>query len=120
MSGIIGTSKSKSGVVGRSQDTAKAWVFFNGGSVSGTGTGGIVNSYNVSSLTDNGAGNHSINYIVPMSTVDYPVISTGYNYDILTSARSETTTSCQVNSQNVNGTLALVDMAKFKVVIFGG
>jgi hypothetical protein len=46
MSGLIGTSHSKSKVIGRSQDTCKAWVKF---SASGN-TPTIVDSFNVSSV----------------------------------------------------------------------
>jgi hypothetical protein len=118
MSGIIGTSHSKSKVVGRSQDTAKAWIFFNGSSVSGTGTGGIVNSYNVSSLTDHATGNVGINYTTPMATTDYAVVTTGYNYDYIVSGRGEATGTTVINTwSSVNE--VLVDMEKCKVVIFG-
>ena len=109
--GTLNSSTTFSGDAGKI--TAKAWIFFNG-----SGTVGIVNSYNVSSLTDNGTGNYSINFSTPMATADYPVVSAAYNYDINCSGRNEATTSCQVNSFNVDS-LALVDMDKFKVVIFG-
>ena len=39
------------------QGSAKAWVNFNG-----TGTVAIRASFNVSSITDNGVGNHTINF----------------------------------------------------------
>ena len=57
MSGIVGTSHSKSRFIGRSQDTAKAWVNFNG-----TGTVAIRGDYNVSSITDSGTGDYTVNH----------------------------------------------------------
>jgi len=49
----------------------RAWVNFNG-----TGTVAIRASGNVSSITDNGAGNYSVNFATAMPDADYaPVIS---------------------------------------------
>ena len=70
MSGIIGTSHSKSKVIGRSHDTAKAWVNFNG-----TGTVAIRDSFNVSSVTDNGTGDYSTNLRTNMQNDKYVVVS---------------------------------------------
>ena len=57
MSGLIGTSHSKSKVIGRSQDTASAWVLFNG-----TGTIAIRKSFNVSALIDHNTGQYGITF----------------------------------------------------------
>lgn len=46
--------------------TAKAWVNFNG-----TGTIAARDSFNVASLTDNGTGNHDMNFTNNMSNSDY-------------------------------------------------
>ena len=72
MSGIIGTSKSKSGVVGSSKDTAKAWVNFDGT----TNTGGLCtirDSFNVSSVSDNTAGSYNVNFETSMTNTNYVV-----------------------------------------------
>ena len=111
MSGLVGTSHSKSKVIGRSKDTAKAWVNFD------TGTS-IRNSFNVSSLTDNGKGNYDVNLITNMATTDYCTVTTGYNYDINTTARDAQTSNVQVNCWNI-GSSAFYDMSYFKVAIFG-
>lgn len=50
--------------------TAKAWVNFNG-----TGTVAIRASGNVSSITDNGAGDYTINFTVAMVDTNYAVLS---------------------------------------------
>ena len=74
MSGIIGTSKSKSGVIGKSQDTAKAWVNFNG-----TGTVAIRDSFNVSSITDNSVGQYDINFASAMTDTNFSSASSADN-----------------------------------------
>ena len=54
------------------QGRAKAWINFNG-----TGTVAIRDSFNVSSLTDNGTGDYSMNFSSAMSDANYCVASTG-------------------------------------------
>ena len=49
----------------------KAWVNFNG-----TGTVAIRASYNVSSITDNGTGNYTVNFTTPMVDSNYCVQGT--------------------------------------------
>jgi len=51
---------------GLSQFTAKAWVNFNG-----TGTLAIRDSHNVSSVTDNGTGDYTVNWDVDMANANY-------------------------------------------------
>ena len=48
--------------------SAKAWVNFNG-----TGTVAIRASFNVSSITDNGAGNYTVNFASAMADANYAV-----------------------------------------------
>ena len=48
---------------------AKAWVNFNG-----TGTIAARDSENVSSLTDNGAGNYTVNFSSAFGAADYSVV----------------------------------------------
>ena len=51
---------------------AKAWVNFNG-----SGTVAIRDSFNVSSITDNGTGDYTVNFATPMSSTSYvPVLTT--------------------------------------------
>ena len=54
---------------------AKAWVNFNG-----QGTVAIKDSYNVSSITDGGAGIYTVNFTNAMANTDYSV-STGAFYN---------------------------------------
>tara|TARA_Y100000593_G_scaffold92014_1_gene182356 strand:- start:1378 stop:1719 length:342 start_codon:yes stop_codon:yes gene_type:complete len=72
MSGLVGTSHSKSKVIGRSLDTAKAWINFNG-----TGTPSIRSSFNVSTLSDYEAGQIGVNFKSPMKDSNYAVCVLG-------------------------------------------
>ena len=58
-----------------SSQLAKAWVNFNG-----TGTVAIRDSYNVSSITDNGVGDYTINYGTALNNSNYAISGiTDYN-----------------------------------------
>ena len=50
--------------------TAKAWVNFNG-----TGTVAIRASFNVSSITDNGTGDYTVNFATAMVDADYAFVA---------------------------------------------
>jgi hypothetical protein len=51
---------------------AKAWVNFNG-----TGTVAIRASYNVSSITDNGTGDYTVNFTNAFSDANYSMVASG-------------------------------------------
>ena len=76
----VGTIKSISSAAPVFQNTSgvekgqlsKAWINFNG-----TGTVAIRDSFNVSSLTDNGTGNYTMNFSAAMSDANYCVVSAG-------------------------------------------
>lgn len=51
------------------QGSAKAWVNFNG-----TGTVAINGSYNVSSITDNGTGQYTINFTTAFANTNYSTV----------------------------------------------
>lgn len=53
---------------GEASGLAKAWVNFNG-----TGTVAIRASYNVSSITDNGTGDYTVNFTTAMPDANYSV-----------------------------------------------
>jgi hypothetical protein len=50
----------------------KAWVNFNG-----TGVVAIRSSFNVTSITDNGTGDYTINFTIPMATANYCALISG-------------------------------------------
>jgi hypothetical protein len=51
------------------QGTARAWVNFNG-----TGTVAIRASFNVSSITDNGTGDYTVNFTTALPDADYSIV----------------------------------------------
>ncbi len=54
------------------QGSAKAWVNFNG-----TGTVAIRRAFNVSSITDNGTGDYTVNFTNAMVDANYAFMATG-------------------------------------------
>jgi len=87
--------------------TAKAWVNFNG-----TGTVAIRASGNVSSITDNGTGDYTVNFTVAMVDANYALSVTpgadttngavGYQ----NSLTAPTTTACRIATRLLNTTPA--------------
>ena len=65
---LAGVSTSMSNAVNGS---AKAWVNFNG-----TGTVAIRRAFNVSSISDNGTGNYTVNFTTAMPDADYAITGT--------------------------------------------
>ena len=53
--------------------TCKAWVNFNG-----SGTVAIRAAYNVSSITDNGTGNYTVNFTTAMADANYALTTMGH------------------------------------------
>lgn len=102
-----------------SRQACNAWLNFNG-----VGTVAIRDSYNVSSVTDNGTGNYSINFTTPFANANYsPVVS----------AKNESTVGAGICSVVPAGTTASVlqilvgnsagtaaDQPRIDVAIFGG
>ena len=73
MSGIVGTSHSKSTVVGKSINrTARVWCL-----IDGTGTPSITDSYNCSSIADIGNGDYRITFQTAMQDATYPFAISG-------------------------------------------
>jgi hypothetical protein len=58
--------------IGSAAGTLQAWVNFNG-----TGTVAIRASGNVSSITDNGVGDYTVNFTTALADADYSVVATG-------------------------------------------
>jgi hypothetical protein len=59
----------------------RAWVNFNG-----TGTVAIRGSGNVSSITDNGTGDYTVNFTTAMPNTNYAVVMTGKEFDATTAS----------------------------------
>ena len=99
---------------------AKAWVNFNG-----TGTVAIRAQYNVSSITDNGTGDYTVNFATALADANYAVNGlcsmqgTGY-FSKTVCTRDDvppTTSGCRVSTL-VDGTTAFEDRAHVYVSIF--
>ena len=74
----------------------RAWVNFNG-----QGTVAIRASGNVSSITDNGTGNYTVNFTTAMPDADYAVAFGGYEYTS-SGVLSQTTTTMQFDTLSPN------------------
>lgn len=99
----------------------RAWVNFNG-----TGTVAIRASGNVSSITDNGTGDYTVNFTTAMPDTNYSVNSTGsglisgtaYNISMAISDAISTTSVRVRNGIIVTGTNTAQDQAMVSVSIF--
>ena len=98
---------------------AKAWVNFNG-----TGVVAIRSSFNVSSVTDNGVGNYTLNFAQSMADTNYSTTNTanssggGDSAGLSVSAASfYTVNSVQIFNGNTSG--ALFDPFSFSCTVHG-
>lgn len=99
--------------------TAKVWVNFNG-----TGTIAIRGSGNVSSLTDNGTGDYTINFTAAMPDANYSVViaargagSTNRLTYSIAQSTAPTASACRVVAFDTGAT-ATVDTPLFCVSVF--
>lgn len=98
---------------------AKAWVNFNG-----TGTVAIRAAFNVSSITDNGVGDYTVNFSTAMVDTNYAINGSG-NWDGLARAavvgpnalRTKTTSVCPIVAMQ-GGSYGLYDPSETGVAIF--
>jgi hypothetical protein len=98
------------------QGSAKAWANFNG-----TGTVAIRASYNVSSITDNGTGDYTVNFTNAFADVNYSTVLTGGNSGgiVATMADGSTApTTSAVRIRTANSSFVLTDQAITNVAIF--
>ena len=97
---------------------AKAWVNFNG-----TGTVAIRAQFNVSSITDNGVGNYTVNFTTAM--VDANFVCEVSAYDVTGGAtaikvqpyRTASASTQPISATNAAGT-AFLDLDQIHVAIF--
>ena len=83
---------------------AKAWVNFNG-----TGTVAIRQAFNVSSITDNGTGDYTVNFTTALSDANYSAVSTigylnepSYGFVQMPWSTTPTTTAIRMTCLNYN------------------
>jgi hypothetical protein len=92
---------------------ALAWVNFNG-----TGTVAIRSSYNVSSITDNGTGDYTVNFATALADANYSVCATSTQNRIAGfQGTTPTTTAYRLTVQPPSG--ALSDESYIFVQVFG-
>jgi len=97
----------------------RAWVNFNG-----TGTVAIRASGNVSSITDNGTGNYSVNLTTAMPDANYSVSITGSfpggstTTGLIGATDGANNTSSRVETDFCNGSFAFADPAYANIAIF--
>jgi len=111
-SGVLATQNGMSGI-------AKAWVNFNG-----TGTVAIRASFNVSSITDNGTGDYTVNFTTAMPDANYSF--TGMAQDSATkmsisgnaSSVAPTSSALRINTSSGNAGTALLDSLFVSVAVF--
>ncbi len=105
-------------------NAAKAWVHFNG-----TGNVGINANYNVSSITDNGTGDYTVNFtsafvdtnyvVAGTATIDYTTAQS-LNQLVLAVARqtgAQSTGSCRLATEYIHGA-ALYDAVAVRAVFY--
>jgi hypothetical protein len=96
----------------------RAWVHFNGG-----GTPAIAGSGNVSSITDNGVGNYTLNFANAMPDSNYCFVGNavgefGVSYNSLVGPAAFNTGGCNVTVQRSSTGTTLVDVTSICVAIF--
>lgn len=93
---------------------ALAWVNFNG-----TGTVAIRSSYNVSSITDNGTGDYTINFATALSDANYAAVFGTENAPIIriSTSAAPSTTALRIVTTGTGG--AGTDVPYNNVAIFG-
>lgn len=97
--------------------SAKAWVNFNG-----TGTVAIRRAFNVSSITDNGTGDYTVNFTNAMVDANYSVTGScaqsgaGGRWMQVSSAAAQTTTTYRVTTYNNSN--AATDLEFVQTAIF--
>ena len=95
----------------------KAWVNFNG-----TGTIAIRDDFNVSSITDNGTGDYTVNFTNAMSDANYSISAMGSlvgtdGRQIFEAGIARSATSFRINTNSFSDTL--VDSTYVSIQVYG-
>jgi hypothetical protein len=98
--------------------TCRAWVNFNG-----TGTPSIRADFNVSSITDNGTGDYTINFTTAMPDANYSVSgSTGgtgaaFCWRTIEDVTARTASAFRISTLNISN-LQVIDPAQVNLAVF--
>jgi len=98
------------------QQAVKAWVNFNG-----TGTVAIRAGYNVSSITDNGTGDYTVNFATAMADVNYSMCCSAGSAgtgNISGSVGTNVSTTFSIRISVVQHNIGLVDREFVDIAIF--
>ena len=119
---IVVTGEGGSTTTNLQQGLCKCWIQFAGSSLSGTGTTGVDDSFNLTSITDDDTGRYTVNINNDMNNNDYAVHSTIAQStsaigDYITNIASLATGSAQVGAATRGGSYA--DSAIHSVTIHG-
>jgi hypothetical protein len=97
------------------QFSCRAWVNFNG-----TGTPAIRASGNVSSITDNGTGDYTVNFTTAMADANYCYVATGNNITGIGNSifGMATFTSSSIRLLSTDDASTLRDLTSLSVAIF--
>jgi hypothetical protein len=101
---------------GTNSNTVRAWVNFNG-----TGTVAIRASFNVSSITDNGTGDYTVNFTTAMPDANYAIVSSGTSENnssvvVRNFTTAQTTTAARITAFWPN--IALGDSSQVNIAVF--
>ena len=107
-----GTTTTQPSIPALDQRMAKAWVNFNG-----SGTVAIRDSYNVSSITDNGTGFYTVNLTTAMADTNYVAVDGLGNSTANTTSSIISTTSIYMRCRKDDATYE--DASAMGLVIFG-
>lgn len=105
---------------GSNTNTCRAWVNFNG-----TGTVAIRASFNVTSITDNGTGDYTVNFTTAMPDTNYSTIVSGNEnnnqlnrvWNVPSTATSPTTSAIRMSMVN-GGSSTRIDAEFVYVSVF--
>lgn len=108
MSGLIGTSSSRSMILDGPLDTARFWARFNGN------TPALQESFNCSGLSRSSSGIYVLTFIDPMPTANYSVVAV--SSQSMTLLGTTNTTNVTIECRNASNSAINTD--KISVVIF--
>jgi hypothetical protein len=117
ISGTNGVTFPDSTSMQTGQQACKAWVNFNG-----TGTVAIRGNYNVSSITDNGTGDYTVNFTTAMPDVNYAGVWGGTGINVYPALGIGDITTTWVQTTYIRGryfaATSAIDLASVNVAIF--
>ena len=102
------------GTQGRHPTASKAWVNFNG-----TGVVAIRDSFNVSSITDNGVGNYTVNFTNAMANANYVAVGTFGGGDIRANATVANVLTTSVDLLEETSGVGVQDLPICNVIVLG-